>query len=78
MDAENLDPLLDGQTHRLALEAKIKGTNLDNPASSGRGKKATRGALHSGRGGGVTGSRGRGGIRYAYSLHLRLSITYFI
>ncbi|EFE41715.1 hypothetical protein TRV_03544 [Trichophyton verrucosum HKI 0517] len=64
MDAENLDPLLDGQTHRLALEAKIKGTNLDYPASSSRGKKATRGALHSGRGGGAAGSRGRGGTSH--------------
>ncbi|KAG5205240.1 hypothetical protein GTR04_3871 [Trichophyton interdigitale] len=64
MDAENLDPLLDGQTHRLALEAKIKGTNLDYPASSSRGKKVTRGALHSGRGGGAAGSRGRGGTSH--------------
>ncbi|EGD91406.1 hypothetical protein H112_01210 [Trichophyton rubrum D6] len=64
MDAENLDPLLDGQTHRLALEAKIKGTNLDHPASSSRGKRATRGALHSGRGGGAAGSRGRGGTSH--------------
>ncbi|EFQ98740.1 hypothetical protein MGYG_01758 [Nannizzia gypsea CBS 118893] len=64
IDAENLEPLLDGQTHRMALEARIKGTNLDYPVSASRGKKATRGALHSGRGGGFAGTRGRGGTTH--------------
>ncbi|EEQ28320.1 hypothetical protein McanMca71_001568 [Microsporum canis] len=68
LDSEKLEPLLDGQTHRMALEAKVKGSILEDLANSNRGKKATRGALKSGRGGGAAGARGRGAAIHSYAL----------
>ncbi|PYI06659.1 hypothetical protein BO78DRAFT_368683 [Aspergillus sclerotiicarbonarius CBS 121057] len=62
-DLEHLDTLLDGQTHRLALNATIR----EGGARTGRGDGRHLGAASSirasrsvGRGGGVIGTRGRG------------------
>ncbi|KAE8399119.1 hypothetical protein BDV37DRAFT_11333 [Aspergillus pseudonomiae] len=75
LDLENLDDLLNGQSHRLQLRAALHGSgNYD----SGRSSKTTDDypkiseALHSastrgfrtrGRGGGIAGTRGRGDVR---------------
>ncbi|RAL05789.1 uncharacterized protein BO80DRAFT_460850 [Aspergillus ibericus CBS 121593] len=62
-DLEHLDTLLDGQTHRLALNATIR----EGGARAGRGDgrhfgatSSTRASRSVGRGGGVMGTRGRG------------------
>ncbi|KAK2873228.1 hypothetical protein FQN49_002501, partial [Arthroderma sp. PD_2] len=57
LDTETLDPLLDGQTHRLGLEARLR--ELGATVHANRGKKPTRGGLSSGRGGGAIGAQSR-------------------
>ncbi|UDD58396.1 hypothetical protein AFCA_005841 [Aspergillus flavus] len=74
-DLENLDELLNGQSHRLQLRAALHGSGSYD---SGRSLKATddypkpseallsastRGSRSRGRGGGIAGTRGRGDIR---------------
>ncbi|KAB8254379.1 hypothetical protein BDV32DRAFT_155275 [Aspergillus pseudonomiae] len=75
LDLENLDDLLNGQSHRLQLRAALHGSgNYD----SGRSSKttddypkisealhsaSTRGSRTRGRGGGIAGTRGRGDVR---------------
>ncbi|KAF3491908.1 uncharacterized protein GIQ15_01425 [Arthroderma uncinatum] len=58
-DAENLDPLLDGQTHRMGLEARVKEGALGAAGNANRGRMPTRGGLSSGRGGGAIGGHAR-------------------
>lgn len=50
-DLEDLDNLLNGQSHRVHLSASIR--RVDEPI------RPSRGARPSGRGGGVVGTRGR-------------------
>ncbi|PWY63420.1 hypothetical protein BO83DRAFT_456778 [Aspergillus eucalypticola CBS 122712] len=62
-DLENLDSLLDGQSHRLQLSAMIRGSGGQNYIGDQRrsGSAPAIRSLHSvGRGGGVIGTRGRG------------------
>ncbi|KAE8323352.1 hypothetical protein BDV39DRAFT_208905 [Aspergillus sergii] len=74
-DLENLDELLNGQSHRLQLRAALHGSGSYD---SGRSLKSTddypkpseallsastRGSRSRGRGGGIAGTRGRGDIR---------------
>lgn len=57
-DVEKLDTMMDGQSHRARLNATVRGDDSQPPpAFSSRGGPSTRG----GRGGGVMGTRGRGG-----------------
>ncbi|KAI9715993.1 MAG: hypothetical protein M1812_005627 [Candelaria pacifica] len=55
--AEKLEDLGQGQSHRAALTESLKPSGHHEPSFSGRGGRARGG----GRGGGVIGSRGRGG-----------------
>lgn len=66
-DLEHLDTLLDGQTHRLSLNATIREGGGQTHARTGKGDERHFGAASSirasrslGRGGGVIGTRGRG------------------
>lgn len=62
-DLENLDSLLDGQSHRLQLSAMIRGSGGQNYIGEQRrsGSAPAIRSLHPvGRGGGVIGTRGRG------------------
>ncbi|BCS00828.1 uncharacterized protein AKAW2_51169A [Aspergillus luchuensis] len=62
-DLENLDSLLDGQSHRLQLSAMIRGSGGQNYIGDQRrsGSAPAIRSLHPvGRGGGVIGTRGRG------------------
>ncbi|OGM44407.1 hypothetical protein ABOM_006826 [Aspergillus bombycis] len=75
IDLENLDDLLNGQSHRLQLRAALHGSGS---YGSGRSLKttddypkvseallsaSTRGSRSRGRGGGIAGTRGRGDVR---------------
>ncbi|KAK2793546.1 hypothetical protein FQN52_001132 [Onygenales sp. PD_12] len=69
VDLEDLDPLMNGQTHRAQLIEMVRskggqdyGYNPDDPRRSSQGTIPARGAKGAGRGGGVAGTRGRGGI----------------
>jgi hypothetical protein len=72
-DEEPLDPLLNGQSHRLGLRAVIEGSGGQSYSKANKkndsflqvaprapsGRYASRGSNGRGRGGGVIGTRGR-------------------
>lgn len=72
-DEEPLDPLLNGQSHRLGLRAVIEGSGGQSYSKATKkndnvlqvaprapsGRSASRGSKTTGRGGGVIGTRGR-------------------
>ncbi|KAK2813132.1 hypothetical protein FQN50_000809 [Emmonsiellopsis sp. PD_5] len=69
VDLEDLDPLMNGQTHRAQLIEMVRskggqnyGYDPDDPRRPSLGTIPARGAKGTGRGGGVAGTRGRGGI----------------